>query len=137
MLALKISINLILTRKWKIRNVSSLFEIYYVNPMTEMGEYAVGAYLRMINYCSLIIYNQESFEERGRFEEIDVIGINHSEKKIYLCEAVTHLRGMLYSGGNKETLQRLKKKFQVVKEYSESIFPDFEKNSNAVVTICT
>jgi len=92
-----------------------------------MGEFVVGAYLRMINGCTLIVYNQKPFEEKGRFEEIDVVGISPSEKKIYLCEAVTHLRGMLYSGGNRETLKKLKKKFHVVKKYSESIFPNFEK----------
>lgn len=48
------------------------------------------------------------------------------EKKVYLC-VVTHLRGMLYSGGNIATLKKLKKKFQAVEEYSESIFPNFEK----------
>lgn len=95
--------------------------------MTEMGEFVVGAYLRMVNGCTLIVYNQKPFEEKGKFEEIDVIGINPSEKKIYLCGVVTHLRGMLYSGGNKETLRKLKKKFKVVKKYSESIFPDFRK----------
>jgi len=92
-----------------------------------MGEYLVGAYLRLIEGCTLISYDQKASEVKGEFGEIDVVAINGSAKTVYLCEVVTHLQGMLYGGGNQETLRRLKGKFLVSKEYGETSFPDFKR----------
>ena len=96
--------------------------------MTEMGEYVAGAYLRMIKGCSIVIYNQKAYEEKGKFEEIDVLGFDLATRSIYLCEVTTHLRGLLYSGGNEATLRRLRKKFRVTKNFGESNFPKLTKN---------
>ncbi|WP_338738561.1 hypothetical protein [Haloplanus salilacus] len=64
-----------------------------------LGEQMVGAYLRLINGCDLISYNQRSREE-GQQVELDVLGVKstHRRQSIYACEVVTHLNGSLYSG---------------------------------------
>lgn len=92
----------------------------------QIGEQLVGAYLRIINDCDLVSYNQRS-KESGQQMELDVLGVETSggEQTVYGCEVVTHLDGVNYNGtpdtddwaeyGNdtyQYTLQRLWEKFQ-------------------------
>lgn len=65
----------------------------------QIGEQIVGAYLRTINDCDLVSYNQRS-KETGQQMELDVLGVesNAGEQTVYGCEVVTHLDGMNYSG---------------------------------------
>lgn len=77
------------------------------------GELLVGAYLRLITECQLVVYNQHS-SHQGNQNEIDVIGVHTTpsgEQEIYSCEVVTHLNGIGY-GNYEESHARLKKKFQ-------------------------
>lgn len=91
----------------------------------QIGEQIVGAYLRLINDCDLVSYNQRS-KEVGRQMELDVLGVASTggEQTVYGCEVVTHLSGVNYNGtpdtdawaeyGNdtyQYTLQRLWEKF--------------------------
>ena len=93
---------------------------------TQIGELIVGAYLRIINDCELVSYNQRS-KEVGRQMEVDVLGVESTEgtQTVYACEVVTHIDGMNYNGtletdkwqayGNKTyqyTLQRIWEKFE-------------------------
>lgn len=70
---------------------------------TQIGELIVGAYLRVINDCELVSYNQRS-KEAGRQMEVDVLGVESTdgEQTVYACEVVTHIRGSLYSGSPDE-----------------------------------
>ncbi len=64
---------------------------------TEIGEYIVGAYLKVIKNCDFIDYNVR-FPGGGLkgLGELDVIGLDFKNKSAYLCEVTTHIRGLLY-----------------------------------------
>jgi hypothetical protein len=103
----------------------------------ESGELLVGSYLRLIEECELVTYNQRS-QEQGDQLEIDVIGVDNTEngeQVIYTCEVVTHIDGLHYSGtpdtdrwadyGNEDyqhTLERLWRKFNADREYVTELF---------------
>ncbi len=63
----------------------------------EMGEYLVGAYLKVIEGCEFVDYNVR-FPSGGLkgLDELDVIGFNFESDVAYLCEVTTHVRGILY-----------------------------------------
>jgi hypothetical protein len=102
----------------------------------ESGELLVGSYLRLIEQCELVTYNQRSHEE-GNQLEIDVIGVDNTEadeQVVYTCEVVTHIDGLHYSGrpdtdrwqeyGNADyqhTLERLWRKFTADRESVDHI----------------
>jgi hypothetical protein len=103
----------------------------------ESGELLVGSYLRLIEGCELVMYNQRS-QEPGNQLEIDVIGVDSTEqgeRVVYTCEVVTHIDGLLYSGtpdtdrwaeyggdGYQYTLERLWEKFTSDREYVTELF---------------
>jgi hypothetical protein len=103
----------------------------------ESGELLVGSYLRLIEKCELVTYNQRSHEE-GNQLEIDVIGVDNTEsgeQVVYTCEVVTHIDGLLYPGtpdtdrwaeyggdGYQNTLERLWRKFNADREYVTELF---------------
>lgn len=103
----------------------------------ESGELLVGSYLRLIEKCELVMYNQRSHEE-GNQLEIDVIGVDNTEdgeQVVYTCEVVTHIDGLLYQGkpdtdrwaeygsdGYQNTLERLWRKFNADREYVTDLF---------------
>ena len=103
----------------------------------ESGELLVGAYLRLVEQCELVMYNQRTQEE-GDQSEIDVIAVDNTEEGkqvVYTCEVVTHIDGLQYPGtpdgdrweeyGNdtyQNTLERLWKKFNFDKEYVTDLF---------------
>ena len=92
---------------------------------TDIGEQLVGAYLKVIRRCHFILYNVRP--PGGGFkglEEIDVIGINLKEKAVYLCEVATHLGGLDY-GGNRTTINTLKKKYERLVQYADQFLPEF------------
>lgn len=97
----------------------------------------VGSYLRLVEGCELVTYNQRSHEQ-GDQMEIDVIGVettSSGEQIVYTCEVVTHIDGLHYSGdpdtdrwaeyGNDDyqhTLERIWRKFQSDREYIVELF---------------
>ena len=84
---------------------------------TEIGEYVVGAYLRIVMGCDVIDYNVRRIEGGiEELDEIDVIGLHYEGKIAYLCEVTTHIRGLSY-GSNKETVAKIKLKCQKLREY--------------------
>ena len=63
---------------------------------TEMGEYLVGAYLRIIKGCDFIDYNvRRPGGGMSGLDELDVIGLDFKDRTAYLCEVTTHLDGLL------------------------------------------
>lgn len=107
----------------------------------QIGELIVGSYLRLIDDCELVSYNQRS-KEAGHQMEIDVLGVESAsgEQTVYACEVVTHLHGTLYSGnpdtdewteygsdGYQYTLERLWDKFCEDYELLTDVFDDAEK----------
>ena len=103
----------------------------------ESGELLVGSYLRLVEGCELVMYNQRS-QEPGNQLEIDVIGVDSTEqgeRVVYTCEVVTHIDGLLYSGtpdtdrwaeyggdSYQYTLERLWEKFTSDREYVTELF---------------
>lgn len=109
---------------------------------TQIGELIVGSYLRIINDCELVSYNQRS-KEAGRQMEIDVLGVESTSgnQTVYGCEVVTHLHGTLYSGsperegwwteygneGYQYTLKRLWEKFDEDYDLLREVFDDADR----------
>ena len=85
--------------------------------LTDIGEYIVGAYLKLKLDCDFVDYNVRP--PGGGLEglhELDVIGLDFKNSIAYLCEVTTHIRGTLYRD-NRTTVERIKKKHERQKEY--------------------
>jgi hypothetical protein len=85
---------------------------------TEMGEYLVGAYLKVVEGCEFVDYNVH-FPGGGLkgLDELDVIGFNFESSVAFLCEVITHIRGILYKD-NETTVRRIAAKFEKQKRYA-------------------
>jgi hypothetical protein len=108
-----------------------------VTEQPKAGELLVGAYLKLVEECELVTYNQRS-PEQGNQLEVDVIGVKSTSNggdTVYTCEVVTHLNGLNYSGtpntqkweeyGNssyQHTLERIERKFESDREYVRKLF---------------
>ena len=92
---------------------------------TEIGEYIVGAYLKIIIGCDFIDYNvRPPGGGLPGLNEFDVIGLDFKNKVAYVCEVTTHIGGLLYKDNN-TTVERIKKKYEKQREYAESHLLDF------------
>lgn len=92
---------------------------------TDIGEYIVGSYLKIIKECDFVDYNVRP--PGGGLEglnELDVVGLDFKSKTTYLCEVTTHIRGLLYKD-NKTTVERIKTKYERQKEYANKHLSDF------------
>lgn len=91
----------------------------------EMGEYAVGAYLKIINGCDFVDYNvRRPGGGLAGLDELDVIGLDFKNKVAYLCEVTTHITGLLYID-NATTVRRVKQKYEKQRKYAEDYLKDF------------
>lgn len=93
---------------------------------TEIGEYLVGAYLKLIIGCDFVDYNVR-VQGGGLpgLNELDVIGIQFEKNTAYLCEVTTHLRGTLYRN-NQETVKRVEDKYARQKAYAKKYLSQFD-----------
>ena len=93
---------------------------------TEMGEYLVGAYLKLVEGCDFVDYGVRTPGGGiAGLNELDVVGIKFAENKAYLCEVTTHVRGLLYSN-NQETIQRIKRKHGNQRQYADMHLENFD-----------
>src|SRR5690349_1924403 len=86
---------------------------------TEMGEFLVGAYLRLELKCGVVDYNARS--PGGGLQglgELDVIGFDFDAGAAYLCEVTTHLEGLLIGRGALATFDKIVKKHERQKSYA-------------------
>ena len=92
----------------------------------EIGEYVVGAFLRLCEQCDVIDYNARSPEKGVEgMTEIDVIGLRFGDQTAFLCEVATHLDGLNY-GSFADTVSRInKKKFDRQRAYAASNLHSF------------
>ncbi|MBB5171921.1 hypothetical protein [Texcoconibacillus texcoconensis] len=92
---------------------------------TDIGEYIVGGYLKVIKECDFVDYNVRlpGGGLKG-LSEMDVVGLDFKNKSAYLCEVTTHIRGLLY-GNNKKTVEKISKKHEAQKDYAEQVLSDF------------
>jgi len=91
----------------------------------EIGEYIVGAYLKIIKEVDYVDYNVRP--PKGGLEglaELDVVGLDIKTKTAYLCEVTTHILGLRY-GDYEATYQRLLEKHQRQQMYANKYLKDF------------
>lgn len=94
--------------------------------MSNVGEELVGAYLRYIHNCDYIEYNVKYTDDAG---ELDVLGIDIKNKKIYLCEVAIHLTtGLQYNSNKAKNSKRIFEKFLRAKKYADEYFKDYKCN---------
>jgi hypothetical protein len=95
---------------------------------TDIGEYAVGAYLRIIMGCEFVDYNIRNIKGGLKgLNELDVIGLNLDDMTAYLCEVTTHIKGLLYGGSKETTVNRVKQKYQRQKDYAKEFLKGFKE----------
>ena len=95
-----------------------------------MGEYLVGAYLKMVVGCDVVDYGVRlpGGKLRG-LHEIDVIGFKFSDRSVWMCEAVTHLTGALY-GDYDRTVKKLGEKIKFHHDYADGRLQHFPARSS-------
>jgi hypothetical protein len=82
----------------------------------DIGESLVGAYLRHIEQCSVVVYNNFFPDKQG---EVDVVGIRGlAPRLIFLCEVTTRIDGM-----DTKTTGRIAGKLARLREFAEQTFP--------------
>ena len=93
--------------------------------MENPGEQLVGQYLRQIKNCDFIEYNLQTIFKQG---EIDVVGIDSANNKIYICEVATHLETGLQYVKNKQpnNVERFISKFDKNIEYAKKYFDNYD-----------
>jgi len=91
----------------------------------DLGESLVGAYLRHVQGCQVVVYNSFLTGQQG---EIDVVGLHRSEtgtREAWLCEVTTHIGGMLIvRKGRDATEEVLREKLGRLREFAALTFPD-------------
>lgn len=95
--------------------------------ITDVGEYIVGAYLKLKLHCDFVDYNVRP--PGGGLEglaELDVVGLDFKSNIAYLCEVTTHIRGTLYKD-NETTVKRIKQKHKRQKEYVSKYLTNFNE----------
>lgn len=94
---------------------------------TDIGEYIVGAYLKIIKGCNFIDYNvRPPVGGLEGLSEIDVVALDFKNKVAYLCEVTTHIWGVLYTD-NKTTFKKIKQKYGRQQKYADKYLSDFHK----------
>ena len=90
-----------------------------------IGEQICGEWLRHVCQCEFIQYNLKTPDIQG---EIDVIGINLTERIVYVCEVAIHLvTGLQYVKDKRpDNVPRLTTKFRKDVEYTQKAFPEYK-----------
>src|SRR5437870_8014730 len=93
--------------------------------LTDIGEYIVGAYLRLELDCDFVDYNvRRPGGGLQGLEELDVLGLDFRHMRAYLCEVTTHIGGLLYRD-NPTTIERIRTKYERQRRYAEDYLPQF------------
>ena len=94
--------------------------------MINVGEQIVSSYLKYIRGCEFIQTNLYTTETQG---EIDVVGINLEEKRLYVCEVAIHLTtGLQYTKDKRpNNILKLTEKLSRDITYSEANFPSYKR----------
>ncbi len=93
---------------------------------TEMGEYLVGARLREIAGCDIVDDNLRPPVGGAEGQaEFDVLGLDFRGGTAHLCEVATHLGGLNYGAGYRDTADRLEKKHHRQRDYATRYLGNF------------
>ena len=114
------------TRRSAIIESLALFKVDW-ELLMNVGEHLVSSYLRYIRECEFTQLNLYTVEAQG---EIDVIGINLRDRKVYVCEVAIHLlTGLQYTKDKRpNNVKKLTEKFSRDIDYANKYFTDYEKN---------
>lgn len=95
--------------------------------MINIGEELVSSYLQYVRKCEFIQKNLYTVDTQG---EIDVVGINLKEKKVYVAEVAVHLTtGLQYVKDKRpNNVQKLTEKFSRDIEYAKKYFADYDRH---------
>lgn len=95
--------------------------------MINVGEQLVASYFRYIRGCEFIQTNVYTVDAQG---EIDVVGINLKERKVYVAEVAIHLTlGLQYVKDKRpNNVAKLTEKFSRDIEYAERYFTDYDRH---------
>ena len=97
--------------------------------MPEMGEYVVGAYLKVIEKCDFVDYGVRSPDGGIKgLGELDVVGLRLADQTAFICEVTTHLGGLEYGSGYADTIAKIQQKFQRQKAYATEQLASFKKH---------
>jgi Holliday junction resolvase-like predicted endonuclease len=112
------------------RRVCGIHYVRRQNPpplMINVGEQLVASYLQYIRGCEFIQTNLYTIESQG---EIDVVGINLKEAKVYVCEVAVHLTtGLQYVKDKRpNNIQKLTEKFSRDIAYANKYLSQYEKH---------
>ncbi|PNG50403.1 MULTISPECIES: hypothetical protein [unclassified Variovorax] len=90
-----------------------------------VGEQLVSSYLRYIRKCDFIQTNLYTVDVQG---EIDVVGINLKERKVYVCEVAVHLTtGLQYVKDKRpNNVNKLVEKFSRDIAYARKYLGEYE-----------
>lgn len=94
--------------------------------MHNIAEEITGEWLRHIKGCNFVEYNVKGPQQT----EIDVIGLQMSQKTIYVCEVAAHVQGLQYVNtktSSPNTTNKFIQKFKKDKNYVDEHFPHFKK----------
>jgi hypothetical protein len=92
---------------------------------TGMGEYIVGAWLKLIKKCDIVDYNLRSpLEGMAGLNELNVLGLDFKHKTAYLCEVNTHLDGLQYKNTN-SAIEKIGNKYFNMRHYAAERLAEF------------
>lgn len=88
----------------------------------DLGESLVGAYMRHMERCSIVLYNSFFANKQG---EVDVVAVKPRKagapSLVYVCEVTTHIGGMAYA-----TAAKIPAKLDRLREFADLTFPGDE-----------
>lgn len=94
---------------------------------TEIGEYIVGAHLKLIEHCDVVDYNVRAPGGGIKgLSELDVIGLKFDSSTAFLCEVTTHILGALYGANYTDTLEKISRKHRNQLGYAEQYLTAFK-----------
>jgi Holliday junction resolvase-like predicted endonuclease len=92
-------------------------------PAIDIGESLVGAYLRHIVKCEVVIYNSFFADRQG---EVDVVALRQGKpREVWMCEVTTHIDGMQLGRDGKDSTERvIREKLDRLRHFAQITFPD-------------
>jgi hypothetical protein len=90
-----------------------------------MGEYIVGAWLKLVINCDVVDYNLRITREgQVGLNELNVLGLDFKNKTAYLCEVNTHLNGLQYRNTN-SAIESIGNKYFNMSKYAKEYLSDY------------
>lgn len=88
----------------------------------DLGESLVGAYMRHVEKCSIVLYNSFFADQQGEVDVVAVKPVAQAQPRVvFLCEVTTHIGGMAGA-----TVRKVPAKLGRLREFAELTFPEDE-----------